>query len=48
MLSNEISLFDKINVMKPIGNAKVWAVGDKVCFSKVHQQFCLSNWKQAL
>ena len=36
ILSNEISRFDKINDMKPIGNAKVCAVGERVCFSIVH------------
>ena len=44
ILSNEISRFDKINDMKPIGNAKVCAVGERVCFEdsspkKINGQF---------
>ena len=39
MLSSDISRLDKMKVKRPMGSAKVCAVGEKVCFEMFNNIF---------
>ena len=39
MLSTDISRLDKMKVKRPMGSAKVCAVGEKVCFEMFNNIF---------